>query len=174
VKRIGAFVDLPRFDRIDGPGAGMILAKSGAGGKLGRPVTDSALAHARERLGFPLPAPLVQLYRLADGGFGPGDSGLLSLARMIETYRRLTASPDTEPAWKPWPAKRLPLFESGDSLGCLDLETGRVAVYEISGMDFPSSRDWRRGADEWESLTAMMESWLGSRPSCDETLRRAG
>lgn len=162
VKRLSAFVDLPGFDRID-YGGGAAIVQRGTAGRLGAPATDAALAHAAARLGFPLPAPLVQLYRIADGGFGPGDGGLLSLARMIETWRKLAVDDPKEPAWKPWPARRLPLFEQGSALGCLDLETGRIGVYEILGMDYPSSRDWRRCDEAWDSLPALMEHWLGRR-----------
>jgi hypothetical protein len=42
------------------------------------------------------------------------------------------------------------------------------------GMNFPSSRDWRRDGGEWESLAAMMEDWLGTGPFRDRQLRRAG
>lgn len=177
VKALSAATGPLAFTQVDveeGPGGGcmMIPGHNGpAGGKLGAPATDAALAHARERLGFPLPAPLVQLYRIADGGFGPGFAGLASLARMIELYRELTAVTDG-PAWKPWPARRLPIYEEGSGLGCLDLETGRVACYEILGMDHPSSRDWRRCDDEWDSIAAMMEDWLG-RPTFREANRRA-
>ena len=141
-------------------------------GRLGAPATDAALGHDRERLGFPLPEPLVQLDRIADGGFGPGFGGLASLSRMIELYRKLTVKPD-EPAWKPWPARRLPLYEEGTCLGCLDLETGRIRVYEILDMDFPSSRDWRRCDDAWDSLAAMMEDWLGRSTFREEHGRMA-
>lgn len=159
-----------------GPGLGTVGFRGNggpAGGKLGAPATDAAIAHVGERLGFPLPEPLVQLYRIADGGFGPGFGGLASLARMIELYRKLTVTGD-EPAWKPWPARRLPIYEEGTCLGCLNLETGRITVYEILGMDFPSSRDWRRCDDEWDSIAAMMEDWLGRRTYREEQRRAAG
>jgi cell wall assembly regulator SMI1 len=179
VKKLGALTGPLEFTRValgDGPGVGMVMFQGGpgpAGGKLGAPATDSALAHAEQRLGFALPAPLVQLYRIADGGFGPGFGGLASLARMIELYRKLTVTRDDEPAWKPWPARRLPIFEEGTGLGCLNLETGRINVYEILGMDHPSSRDWRRCDDEWESVAAMLEDWLGRRTFREEQGRLA-
>lgn len=172
LKKLGALTGPLELTRVSlGPGMGCVGFQGNggpAGGRLGAPATDAALAHAAQRLGFPLPEPLVQLYRIADGGFGPGFGGLASLARMIELYRKLTVAKADEPAWKPWPARRLPIFEEGTCLGCLNLETGRIIVYEILGMDFPSSRDWRRCDDEWESVAAMMEDWLGRRTFREE------
>lgn len=177
LKTLGALTGLPELTRVSlGPGRGCVGFQGNggpAGGRLGAPATDAALAYAEHRLGFPLPAPLVQLYRIADGGFGPGFGGLASLARMIELHRKLTEAKADEPAWKPWPARRLPIYEEGVCLGCLDLETGRIATYEIMGMDFPSSRDWRRCDDEWDSVAAMMEDWLG-RETFREEHRAAG
>jgi hypothetical protein len=175
LKKLGALTELPGLTRVSlGPGLGCVGFQGNggpAGGRLGAPATDAALAHAEERLGFPLPRPLAQLYRIADGGFGPGFGGLASLARMIELYRKLTAA-GGEPVWKPWPARWLPIFEVGTCLGCLNLETGRITVYEILGIDFPSSRDWRRCDDQWETLAAMMEDWL-DRPTFREEHRAA-
>lgn len=177
VKMLSAFTGPMDSTQVSlGPGTGIVGFKGNggpAGGKLGAPATDAALAHARERLGFPLPEPLVQLYRIADGGFGPGFGGLASLARMIELYRKLTIATD-EPAWKPWPARRLPIFEEGTGLGCLNLETGRITVYEILGMDHPSSRDWRRCDDEWDTIAAMMEDWLGRQTFREQPVRATG
>lgn len=177
LKKLSALTGPLEFTRVSlGPGMGCVGFQGNggpAGGKLGAPATDAALAHAEQRLGFALPEPLVQLYRIADGGFGPGFGGLASLARMIELYRKLTVAKADEPTWKPWPARRLPLYEEGTCLGCLNLETGRITVYEILGMDYPSSRDWRRCDDEWESLAAMIEDWLG-RPTFREEHRAAG
>ena len=174
VKKFGALTDPIEFTNVTlGPGLGSVAFQGGpgpAGGKLGAPATEAALAYAAERLGFALPEPLVQLYRIADGGFGPGFGGLASLARMIDLYRKLTMT--DESAWKPWPARRLPMFEVGTALGCLNLETGRVAVYEISGIDHPASRDWRRCDDEWDSIAAMMEDWLGRCTFREEEERR--
>jgi SMI1 / KNR4 family (SUKH-1) len=165
VKMLSAIGGPVEHTRVSlGPGMGCVGFPGNGGpvgGRLGAPATDAALAYTGERLGFPLPEPLVQLYRIADGGFGPGFGGLATLARMIELYRKLTIAKADEPAWKPWPARRLPIFEEGACLGCLNLETGRIAVYEILGIDSPSSRDWRRCDDEWGSIEEMMEDWLG-------------
>lgn len=177
VKMLSAITGLMESTHVSlGPGLGTVGFKGNggpAGGKLGAPATDAALAHAAKRLGFPLPEPLVQLCRIADGGFGPGFGGLASLSRMIELYRKLTVETD-EPAWKPWPARRLPIFEEGAALGCLNLQTGRVTVYEILNIDDPISRDWRRCDDEWESIADMMEDWLGRRTFREEQVRATG
>ncbi len=183
---VGLFKAVRKLSAVAGPveltqvglgaGLGTTMRLPGAsgpvGGRLREPATEAALAHAARKLGFPLPAPLVQLYRIADGGFGPGFGGLASLARMTELYLELTARGGD--FWKPWPARRLPLYEEGTALGCLDLETGAIRVYEILGMDSPATRDWRRCDDEWSSIGEMMEHWLGSLPVGEERKRAAG
>jgi hypothetical protein len=107
-----------------------------------------------------LPAPLRQLYAIADGGFGPGDTGLFSLKQLAERYRKKSAAPEG-PGGEPWPAKLLPLFEEDPALGCLDLETGRIVVYDVQDMDYVGSQAWRRAFRKGpESVAAMMETWL--------------
>ena len=151
---------LPNLNMAMGPGGGMVMMGAGAGGKLGAPATEAALGHADRQLGFPLPEPLRQLYRIADGGFGPGN-GLLSIARMIALYRKLTAKPQG-PNGEPWPARLLPIWESGEEIGCLDLESGSVSSYDPSRMQDIHGGYFRRSfAREHGSLAEMIESWLG-------------
>lgn len=44
----------------------------------------------------------------------------------------------------------------------------RITVYEILGLDHPSSRDWSRCDDEWDTIAAMMEDWLGRQTFREE------
>jgi len=145
-------------------GTGMVMMGRGAGGKLGDPVSDEALASVDERLGFRLPEPLRQLYRVADGGFGPGDGGLFGHAEMLERYRELTSTAEG-PGGEPWPAKLLPLYELDPALGCLDLESGQIVVYDVEEMDFVSSQQWRRAFRKGpQSIAQLMRFWLEERP----------
>jgi hypothetical protein len=151
---------LPNLNVAMGVGGGMVMTGSGAGGKLGRPATEAALAHADRQLGLRLPEPLRQLLRIADGGFGPG-SGLLSAARILSRYHKLISKPQG-PGGEPWPAKLLPIWEADEEIGCLDLETGAVTSYDPSRMADIHGGYWRRSfAKEAGSLSELMETWLG-------------
>lgn len=151
---------LPGLNVAMGPGGGMVMMGSGAAGKLGEPVTDAALAHADQQLGFRLPEPLRQLLRIADGGFGPG-GGLLSTARTLSRYRKLNAKPQG-PGGELWPAKLLPIFEADEEIVCLDLETGAITSYDPSRMADIHGGYWRRSfAKQASSLSELMENWLG-------------
>ena len=171
---IGRFAPLVngRLSMVAGGGGGMMMMKSGAGGRLGQPATEAALAHADAQLGFRLAEPLRQLYRIADGGFGPGDTGLFSLAELIRRYRKLTAKPQG-PSGEPWPGRLLPLHESDPALACLDVESGKIIVYDPSRMEDIHGGYWRRSfVTEQESLAALMEGWLGQPTFADEEARR--
>jgi cell wall assembly regulator SMI1 len=173
VGKMAPLVGMPQLSIVPGSGPGMVMMKTGAGGKLGAPATEAAITHADEKLGFALPEPLRQLYRIADGGFGPG-GGLLSLANMISLYRKLTSKPQG-PSGEPWPAKLLPIWEVDEEIGCLDLETGGIATYDPSRMQDIHGGYFRRSfAKEQGSLDELMERWLGSTSWADQEARRDG
>ena len=173
LRKIAPLIGLPQLNMVtDGPGHGMMMVKAGAGGKLGAPATEAALAHADAKLGFALPEPLRQLYRIADGGFGPGD-GLLSLARTIALYAKLTSKPQG-PGGEPWPAKLLPIWEVDEEIGALDLESGGITTYDPSRMQDIHGGYWRRSfAKEHGSIAEMLEKWLGSTTYADKQARQA-
>ena len=167
--KLAPLVDMPKMNMVMGAGAGMIMMSSGAGGKLGQPATEAALAHADSQLGFALPRPLRQLLRIADGGFGPG-GGLLSVAKTISLYGKLTAKPQG-PGGEHWPAKLLPIWEASEEIGCLDLETGAITSYDPSRMQDIHGGYWRRSfAKEASSLAELMQKWLGET-TFDEDMR---
>jgi hypothetical protein len=143
-------------------GPGMALMRRGASGKLGAPATEADFAAAEARLGFALPAPLRQLYAIADGGFGPSDAGFLPLAKMAAAYAEKLGRPEG-PVGEPWPARLLPLWDSDGALGCLDLESGKVVDYDVERMDHEGPGQWRKSfKTDAPSLGAALERWLGS------------
>ena len=167
--KMAPLVGMPKMNMAVGVGGGMIMMNSGTGGKLGQPATEAALDHADSQLGFALPEPLRQLLRIADGGFGPGD-GLLSVAKTISLYRKLTAKPQG-PGGEHWPAKLLPIWEADEEIGCLDLETGAVTSYDPSRMQDIHGGYWRRSfAKEATSLSELMQCWLG-KSTFDEDVK---
>jgi hypothetical protein len=161
---------LPGLNVSVGPGAGMVMMRRGAGGRLGAPASEVAFDRAGRELGIPLPEPLRQLLRIADGGFGPG-SGLLRLAEMLSLYAKLTATPQG-PGGEVWPARLLPIWHADDEIGCLDLESGAITTYDPSRMQDIHGGYWRRMfATEHRSLAELMEDWLRS-PTFSEQVAR--
>lgn len=147
---------------IDSPGPGAAMMWRGASGKLGRPATERDFAAAEEQLGFALPAPLRQLYGIADGGFGPTGAGLFPLAQLVREYREKTSRPEG-PVGEPWLAKLLPLCDDDPAQSCLDLETGKIVEYDVQRMDHEGPGQWRRSfAPEADSLSHWLECWLGA------------
>ncbi|MEO8176616.1 MAG: SMI1/KNR4 family protein [Sphingomicrobium sp.] len=145
-----------------GLGPGSMMMRRGTSGKLGQPATEPVLAAAEQQLGFALPAPLRQLYAIADGGFGPTDAGLWPLATVVRDYRAKVGSPQG-PLGEPWPAKLLPLCDADPALSCLDLETGKVVEHDVQRMDHEGPGQWRRSfAPEADSLADWLEAWLGA------------
>ena len=162
---------IPGLAMVRGP-VGAMMMKSGSGGRLGPPATAAAFAHAAARLGFGLPVPLQQLYAIADGGFGPGDTGLFSLADLLTRHRKLNGAPHG-PSGEPWPAKLLPLYESDPALGCLDLENGKVVVYDPERVEDIHGGAWRRSfVTEHESMAGLLEAWLADPCLADQLERR--
>jgi hypothetical protein len=150
----------------------MVMMSTGAGGRLGAPVSEAALERAHRELGVRVPEPLRQLLGIADGGFGPG-SGLLALEDMLSLYRKLTASPPG-PGDEVWPARLLPIWQADEEIGCLDLGSGAITTYDPSRMQDVHRGYWRRSfATEHPSLPELMEEWLRS-PTFSEQVARHG
>lgn len=170
LRRLGPVAGLPGLSVSGAQGGGMVMMTAGAAGTLGTPASDVALDRADRELGIRLPEPMRQLYRIADGGFGPG-SGLLPLADMVSLYRKLTATPQG-PGGEVWPARLLPIWQADDEVGCLDLEKGSITTYDPSRMQDIHGGYWRRSfATEHPSLADLMEDWLRS-PTLSEQVAR--
>ena len=85
---------------------------------------------------------------------------------------KLTGAPQG-PSGEPWPAKLLPLYESDPALGCLDLESGKVVVYDPERMEDVHGGAWRRSfVTEHELLAGLLEAWLAAPSFADQLERR--
>jgi len=144
-------------------GAGFTMGFESSGGELGRPASRSAIADAEKALGFALPEPLRQLYDLADGGFGPGDAGLMPLKKLAKDYSRRTATPQG-PNDEPWPARHLPLTNDGPQVWCFNLEDGSIVCHDLEEMDGFGHGQWQKSfVREAGSVAEWFEGWLGAK-----------
>lgn len=135
----------------------MLSVRIGDGPK---PVSDQILDKACDQLDRPLPRDLRQIYKLADGGWGPGD-GFLPLASAVDKYRTLISEP-FGPLDEPWPENLLPLYEEDRVPVCYDLATGKIIAWEADRIEDTE----RVGAfaasfvEEAASLSELLSSWL--------------
>jgi hypothetical protein len=114
---------------------------------LGGPIAPVVLAQAEAALGFTLPAPIYQLYAIADGGFGPGDEGFWPLVRVVTEYRALASQTDGEA----WPREFLPLYRRDRTTLCFDLVNGAIRAVDADREGFTT---------ECKSLVSLLEDWL--------------
>jgi hypothetical protein len=157
--------------RVTDAGPGFVMG-FGSGGRLGRPASQESFTRAEEALGFALPAALRQLYELADGGFGPGDSGLWPLARVVKTYRKYIAAPQG-PNDEPWPARLLPIAQEDPAVICFDLSRASIVVHDVQEMDHLGRGQWERSfRQSAPSLADWLEGWLAA-PTFDEQAAQA-
>lgn len=128
---------------------------------LAAPPSADDWARLEQIAGRPMPEDLKRLYAIADGGFGPGSTGLnnvQTIGSYCEDFRR--RGPDYCGTIA-YPASFIPI--AGEMLDYhYDLDTGRI---------ISSDSDWDNHGLEPEdiydiahqSLAAMMEAWLGSK-----------
>jgi len=110
--------------------------------------------------GAPIPDDLRQLYAIADGGFGPGFTGLHSVQPVGANCEDLRRRGPDYCGSIAYPASFLPIAEEALSYH-YDLDTGRI---------ISANQDWVNDGLEAEdiydiahqSLAAMMEHWLAS------------
>ena len=122
------------------------------------PVTASkkAIRDAERRLGVALPEDLVSIHtEVADGGFGPG-YGLLSIAGVVQTYKRLL-SYDIDP---PWPETMLPITDDDGAHYCIDLLSGRIARFDQERLNDDNSNLAEAFDETAPSLEVWLEAWL--------------
>jgi hypothetical protein len=150
------------------------------------PATPEALRAEEEKIGFPLPGLLREIYtHVANGGFGPGygllgvEDGALSdegdtAGTLYTAFRQIDPA---EPAWR-WPEKLLPICHWGCAIySCLDCskEAAPVIIFDPHCYDHedetsmarafiphaPSFRewleDWLAGVDLWERVYGSVE-----------------
>jgi hypothetical protein len=90
----------------------------------------------------------------------------------LTRHRKLNGAPNG-PSGEPWPAKLLPLYESDPALGCLDLENGKVVVYDPERVEDIHGGAWRRSfVTEHESMAGLLEAWLADPCLADQLERR--
>lgn len=161
---------MPSFSMM-GPEGVMSFGGSSPGPQpLSPPPDDRELDRAAVAIGRPIPGEVVQLYAIADGGFGPGN-GLLPLSELVRRYDELTREP-FGPLGQDWPKSLLPLFDEDPVLSCIDMESGEIVAWDPEEIeDEESEADWQRSFKaESPSLAALFEQWLG-KPTADEEFR---
>ena len=147
---------------------GTMMMKSGSGGKLGAPATRAAFAHAADRLGFDLPAPLQQL---------------CNRRRRIRTGRHRAVQPCRSADTPSDADQRAPMGRRA-SRGrrsssrstkairrsvCLDLESGKVVVYDPERIEDMHGGAWRRSfVAEHRSIAGLLEAWLAAPSLADQ------
>jgi len=151
---------MPTMSFVEHPG-GMSASSQPPGAKpLAPPPSDGDWAALEALAGAPIPADLRQVYAIADGGFGPGFTGLhtvQSIGANCEDLRR--RGPDYCGTIL-YPLCFLPIADETLNFH-YDLDTGRI---------ISSNQDWENdGLDPedvfdiaHQSLAAMMEHWLRS------------
>ena len=153
--------DKPTMSFIQRPDGTVGASSDPPGAKpLEAPPSDGDWDELEEICGWAVPDDLKRLYSIADGGFGPGFTGLNPVARIgafCEDYRR--RGPDYCGTIH-YPESFIPI--ANEMLDYhYDLETGRI---------ISSDQDWENHGLEkedvydiaFQSLADMMENWLQS------------
>lgn len=105
---------------------------------------ESELVRAERLLGFPLPAPLRELYHeVGDGGYNRLMALLVPQAMVdpdepctVTTYLAWTA--DLPPGEPPWPPSLLPIaYHGGDTYDCVDCARPEHPVIRFDPMEEP-------------------------------------
>lgn len=105
--------------------------------KLAAPASAKLFAALERMIGRPLPADLVQMWGIADGGWGPGYSytighgaGLHSVegsGKELEDLRRRGPGYTGE---MEWPGNLLPLTDGGRGMVSYDLDSGHIVAFD--------------------------------------------
>lgn len=140
------------------------------------PLSRDAVAGIEARLGFALPALLVDVYAtIANGGFGPGygllglgDGGFTDdLGHTADALYLENARPNPNLATWDWPKGLLPISHMGCAIyHCVDCESQRMVIFEPSfwdeteplstalfdtGVDLPGWLTfWAQGGKPWD------------------------
>ena len=129
------------------------------------PATDETVSEAQKALGRTLPEDLIQIFQLADGGWGPGD-GLAPLSEAVERYRKLCSEP-FGPLDQPWPQDLFPLYEEDRVPISYNLASGRIIAWEGERIEDPGrAEDFDDSfIEEAKSLAELLDTWLNAETS---------
>ena len=152
-------VERPTMSFIEREDGSMGASSEPAGSKpLARPPAESDWARLEQAIGRPIPDDLKRIYSIADGGFGPGFTGLNSLEGIGSSYEDFRRRGPDYCGTISYPSSFLPI--AAEMLDYhYDLDTGRI---------ISSNQDWVNDGLEpediydiaFQSLSAMMEDWL--------------
>jgi SMI1 / KNR4 family (SUKH-1) len=140
---------------------------------LPAPADAASLAAAEGQLGFALPTTLRRIYAdVGDGGFGPG-TGLFSLARIVDEYRKLRAERYL-PRGPQWPEGLLPLVDRDPGFDCIDAASGHIVAWDPESLSERSGeRAWRKTfSDVAASLEAWLDGWVDSKTFAEQMAER--
>ncbi len=131
------------------------------------PATDAQLATLEQEIGRPLPADLRELYKISNGGWGPGvgytpdyGTGIVSTAALASDYADLRRRGPGYTGQAEWPAHYLPIAsETGPT--SYDLDTGQIVrfddYYYDNGKSIPEAFSISH-----QSLADWLEDWVVS------------
>lgn len=132
------------------------------------PPGDARLDEAEATMRLEIPEGVRQLYRLGDGGFGPG-LGLCSLAALVGGYEDICRRGPDWTGQVEWPRHLLPIFNAVPlpSAHGFDMP-GIVAIDTIEGRLVTFNEDWQQDgvsvdaawSDVAPSLGQFLEAWL--------------
>lgn len=153
--------NMPTMSFVERSDGSMSTSSEPPGAKpLPAPPSDADWQEVEQIAGRPIPEELKQLYSIADGGFGPGFRGLLSVRQIGSYCEDLRRRGPDYCGTIAYPESFVPIAEETLNYH-YDLETGRI---------ISSNQDWDNDGLEpediydiaFQDLAAMMEHWLTS------------
>ena len=124
------------------------------------PALNQAITQIEQQLGYSFPDDLRQIYKLADGGWGPGD-GMMPLAEALANYLDLRSKP-FGPLDQPWPEDLFPMYEEDRVPVSYNLTNGAIVAWEADRIeDLESHAEFEASfVEEAGSLSELLSSWL--------------
>lgn len=151
---------MPTMSFIESAGAMSASSEPPGAKPLAAPPGESDWAALEAIAGLAIPDDLRQLYAIADGGFGPGDRGLLTVKQIGAYCEDLRRRGPDYCGTITYPASFLPIAEETLNYH-YDLDTGRIIssnqYWQDDGLEPEDVYDIAH-----QSLAAMMQQWLES------------